>query len=103
MRALRAEAQQGPAINETSNADRRADTGKVDAPGFSALIRSAIDNVNELQSTSSKTSNDFLAGKHNDIVKVMVDSQKSSIGFQAMLQTRNRMVSAYQDIMNMPI
>ena len=71
--------------------------------GFGKALESAIQNVNQLQQTAGKSADDFATGKENDLVKVMIDSQKASIGFQAMVQVRNRMVTAYQDIMNMPI
>ncbi len=59
--------------------------------------------MNSLQKNSSAITNDFINGKETNLVKVMVESQKASVGFQAMVQVRNRMVTAYQDIMNMPI
>ena len=71
--------------------------------GFSSMLESAVQSVNQMQKVSSKSSNDFVTGKDNDLVKVMINSQKASLGFQAMVQVRNRFVTAYQDIMNMPI
>ena len=47
--------------------------------------------------------NAFSRGEHTDLVRVMVAAQKSNVAFQALTQVRNRVVSAYQDIMNMPI
>ncbi|MFT4862775.1 MAG: flagellar hook-basal body complex protein FliE [Pseudohongiellaceae bacterium] len=38
-----------------------------------------------------------------DLTEVMIQMQKSSVTFEAMTQVRNRLVTAYQDIMNMPI
>lgn len=70
---------------------------------FGGALKSAIDSVNSLQKNSSAITNDFINGKETNLVKVMVESQKASVGFQAMVQVRNRMVTAYQDIMNMPI
>ncbi len=105
MRALRAQAQTGP-LPAQGLSPIAEDSVQVKSPNrvdFGAEFKSAIDAVNSLQKTSSRTANDFLTGKENDLVKVMVDSQKSSLGFQAMVQVRNRMISAYQDIMNMPI
>ena len=105
MRALRAQAQTGP-LPVQGLSPIAEDSAQVKSPNrvdFGAEFKSAIDAVNSLQKTSSRTANDFLTGKENDLVKVMVDSQKSSLGFQAMVQVRNRMISAYQDIMNMPI
>ena len=107
MRALRAQAQFRPAMERTGGLDRADAPANAAAPGrdveFGAALKSALQTVNGLQKTSSATATGFLEGKHNDLVKVMVDSQKSSLGFQGLLQVRNRMISAYQDIMNMPI
>ena len=99
MRALRDRAQ----ISAPAGLVEQDSTGTVKNADFGGALKNAIDNVNRLQQTSSATSNDFLLGKENDLVKVMVDSQKANLGFQAMVQVRNRMISAYQDIMNMPI
>ena len=110
MRALRSQAQAGAQTPTLSTqAAPSSDRVQSDQPvgasraDFGATFKSAIDHVNQLQKTSSASSNDFLTGRSNDLVKVMVDGQKSSLGFQAVVQVRNRMVSAYQDIMNMPI
>lgn len=104
MRALRAEAQAG--VKENLAVGPQQDVANPAATrqaNFGAMFKGALDHVNTLQKTSSASANDFLSGKSDDLVKVMVDSQKSSLGFQAAVQVRNRVVSAYQDIMNMPI
>ena len=102
MRAMRAEAVQD--LNRSmSTPDIAGAPASPQQTSFGELLRSAVGSVNELQQTSSQTTNNFVTGKENDLVKVMVDSQKANLGFQALVQVRNRMVSAYQDIMNMPI
>ena len=70
---------------------------------FSSMIGGALKQVNALQQASSTAASDFVTGKSNDLVGAMLASQKSSIAVQATTQVRNRVVSAYQDIMNMPI
>ncbi len=107
MRQIRAQAQQsvGPARGVADVADV-AGPGKVSEPSradFGGMLKNAIDSVNQLQKTSSAGSTAFVRGEETNLVKVMVDSQKASVGFQAVVQVRNRMVTAYQDIMNMPI
>jgi flagellar hook-basal body complex protein FliE len=42
-------------------------------------------------------------GDTHDIVGVMIERQKASLGFEATLQVRNKLLSAYRDIMNMPV
>ena len=104
MRALKSQAQGGALKIEQGIVPAEVQSAKgIAQSDFGLQLKSALDQVNHLQKTSSATANDFMAGKHNDLVKVMVDSQKSTLGFQALMQTRNRVVSAYQDIMNMPI
>lgn len=105
MRTLRAQAQTSMppmgGVDAAQTGVNRLD--QANQTEFGATLKNAIDSVNKLQKTSSATANDFLTGRSDDLVKVMVDSQKSKLGFQALLQARNRVVSAYQDIMNMPI
>ena len=77
-----------------------------DAAGgdFSALLKDALNQVNEYQQTSSGLAAQFERGDPSvDIAEVMVAMQKASVSFEAITQVRNRLVSAYQDIMNMPI
>lgn len=73
------------------------------APGFKELLSDALQSVNSLQQQSSALASGFARGEHQDLVGTMIASQKSSIAFQSVVTARNRMVSAYQDIMNMPI
>lgn len=76
------------------------------APGadFSTLLKQSIDQVNETQKTAGKLSEAFSAGDPNlDVAEVMVALQKAGVAFQAMTEVRNRLVTAYQDIMNMPV
>jgi len=73
-------------------------------PDFGAMLKSAIDNVNETQMEAGALKKAFEMGDQNvDIAEVMIAVQKAGISFQAMVQARNRIVSAYQDVMNMPI
>ena len=105
MRAMREQAQSGMSQVAPGTLDQAGSGLSVRKPesDFGVALKSAVDSVNTLQQTSASSANAFLSGESNDLVKVMVDSQKSNLGFQAMVQVRNRMISAYQDIMNMPI
>jgi len=71
---------------------------------FSSLLTQAIGQVNDLQQHSSQLKTRMELGDPNvDLTQVMLASQKASLGFNATLQVRNRLVQAYQDIMNMPV
>ena len=78
--------------------------GADNAGEFGALLKSAIDNVNATQQQAGKLSDSFEKGDpQTDLTEVMVALQKAKISFQAMVEVRNKLVVAYQDIMNMQI
>lgn len=90
------------AIQAQGAAVQPADTAN--APDFAAVLKQSVDNVNEMQQQAGKLAEAFETGNPEvDLATVMVALQKANISFQAMTQVRNRLVSAYQEIMNMPI
>jgi len=94
MRAMAAQAQGKSA--ETNPAEGGAD--------FSAMLKQSIDKVNDTQVNSAKLADAFQAGDPNvEVSELMVALQKSNVSFQAMLQVRNKLVNAYQEIMNMQV
>lgn len=71
---------------------------------FAAMLKQTIGTVNDTQQTAGKMTKAFEIGDTNvSLAEVMVASQKASVSFQAMLQVRNKLVEAYQDVMNMPM
>lgn len=81
--------------------------GQAEAAGgtdFAQALKAAIDQVSEAQQQAHQMSEDFTAGKNNvNLQDVMVNLQKASQSFQQMVQVRNRLVTAYHDIMNMQV
>ncbi len=71
--------------------------------GFGSRIEQALDSVANAQNISAKTTKNFELGLENDLTKVMINQQLSSLGFQLTLNTRNKVLSAYKDIMSMPV
>lgn len=71
---------------------------------FSSVFKRALDDVNELHQNSDALKSRYEMGDKNvSVSEVMIASQKASLGFEATLRVRNKVVDAYQDIMNMPI
>lgn len=70
---------------------------------FTQTMGDALKAVNEQQAKASELAVAYEKGDTNDIVQVMVERQKASLGFEATLQVRNKLLSAYRDIMNMPV
>ncbi|MGB1239066.1 MAG: flagellar hook-basal body complex protein FliE [Pseudomonadales bacterium] len=102
MRALKAQAQQQiPAVDFSVKEQQLQAVQKGE---FGDLFKSAIDKVNETQKTAKALATAYQKGDETvDLTQVMVSLQKSSVAFEAMSQVRNRLVSAYEDIMKMPI
>ena len=73
------------------------------APDFGAAINNALQQVNAQQAKASELSEAYERGDTHDIVSVMIERQKASLGFETTLQVRNKLLSAYRDIMNMPV
>lgn len=71
--------------------------------GFGATMVDALKAVNEQQATANTITDAYERGQTSDLVQVMVERQKASVGFEATLQVRNKLLSAYRDIMNMPV
>lgn len=81
-----------------------AETSSVNKDVFSDALKSAIDTVHSNQQQASKLTEAFQRGDPNiQMSEVMVSMQKANISFQAMVEVRNRLVSAYQEIMNMQV
>src|SRR5574340_882656 len=75
--------------------------GEVD---FQSALKSSLDQVNQGQLQSQKLAERFEMGDSSvSLSDAMIALQKSSIAFQATVQVRNKLVSAYQEIMNMGI
>tara|TARA_B100000902_G_C26992995_1_gene755998 strand:- start:223 stop:540 length:318 start_codon:yes stop_codon:yes gene_type:complete len=74
-----------------------------DMPGFQERLVSGLENVAKSQNNAAELAKNFEIGAENDLAKVMVGQQVSSIAFQLTLNVRNKALSAYKDIMNMPV
>ncbi|MFD2189681.1 flagellar hook-basal body complex protein FliE [Pistricoccus aurantiacus] len=78
--------------------------GGVSESGFAGELRASLDRVNQLQQVSSQQQTAFQSGDPSVALNdVMVDKQKASVAFEMTVQLRNRLVTAYKDVMNMPV
>ena len=76
----------------------------VAAPGFGQTLANAIDKVSQTQANAGSLQQAFeLGDPRADLARVMVAMQQSQVAFRATVEVRNRLVQAYQDVMNMPI
>lgn len=72
------------------------------APAFAERLGEALKTVNNKQMTAASMAQEFELGR-GDLASTMVAMQKSQVAFRATVEVRNRVVQAYQDVMNMPL
>lgn len=71
---------------------------------FSDALKASLDSVNSAQQKSEDMGKSFALGDDKvNLSDVMISMQKASISFQASVQVRNKLVSAYHEIMNMQV
>lgn len=71
--------------------------------GFAETLRSTLDQVSATQARASDLSAAYERGEVTDIAQVMMARQESGVAFEATLQVRNKLLSAYQEIMRMGV
>lgn len=70
---------------------------------FRETIRNFIRDVDSMQKDSSKKIQDFMAGEISDVHDVMMAVEKAGTSFQLMMELRNKMMDAYQEIKRMSV
>jgi flagellar hook-basal body complex protein FliE len=77
---------------------------KTDPSGFAGMLRQGVEQVNQAQQRATELANAFDRGTPGvELPQVMLEMQKASVSFRALTEVRNRLVSAYQEIMNMTL
>ena len=84
-------------IGQASNATSAPDGS------FTDTLRGALSQVNAQQAKANDITESYERGETTDIAAVMLQRESASVGFQATLQVRNKLLSAYKDIMSMPV
>jgi flagellar hook-basal body complex protein FliE len=70
---------------------------------FADALKSALDGVSATQAKAEGLTNGYQRGEVTDIASVMLARQEAGVAFEATLQARNRLLSAYQEIMRMGV
>lgn len=79
-------------------------TGKSgEAKSFADTLNEAIMNVNSLHKKADKSVQDLATGRTDNIAEVMIASEKADIALRLMMQVRNKIIDAYQEVMKMQV
>ena len=76
---------------------------EVGKSGFGDYIATAVESVNETQMNAAEMRDAYERGEDVPLTDVVLAMQKSSLAFEATLQVRNKLLKAYNDVMNMPV
>ncbi len=90
----------------TLGAELRTPTASPQPTGvdFGEMLKTSLDAVNTAQTKSSEMKVGFETGTGDaSLAEVMIAAQKADLSFRAVTEVRNKLVQAYQDIMNMPV
>ncbi len=77
--------------------------GASNTTGFADMIKQSVDKVNEMQVSARNIAESYERGEGVPLTDVVLSMQKSSLAFEATLQVRNKVLKAYEDILNMPV
>ena len=71
---------------------------------FATVLKGSIDKVNETQQSATQMAEQMVAGDTSkNLHEVMIALQTASVSFQEMVQVRNKLVTAYQDVLNIQV
>lgn len=73
------------------------------APDFQSLLKEFVGEVNDVQHAAGEAVNRLVSGEPTEIHDVMVAVEKAGISFELMLEIRNKMLEAYQEVMRTQI
>ena len=89
---------------QVSGPSHRLHTSRGEAPAFSDVLFNSINEINKTQVEAKSKTQQWMSGSGDIALNdVMLAMQKSSISFSFGMQARNKMISAYQEIMNTPV
>jgi flagellar hook-basal body complex protein FliE len=90
-------------VHKASQGSAATPAATTPAGGFGAALDSALHSVSASQGNAEALSAGYERGEVTDLAKVMLARQEAGVAFEATLQVRNRLLSAYQDIMRMGV
>ncbi len=91
-------------IGNGSNIDSGiSQTETTGAASFADTLKEAVMTVNEAQKKSDKAMQDLATGKTDNIAEVMITAEKADIALKLMVQMRNKIIDAYQEVMKMQV
>jgi len=90
-------------VDKISDLPRNEKTEKYNQKEFYGMLKNVMGEVNRLQKEADTAVEEISYGKEKDIHQTMIALEKAEISFQLMMQLRNKIVAAYEEVMRMQI
>ncbi len=89
-----------PSLPSVGGIEATSDTG---GSAFQSVLTDAISKVESFQNNAANSINNFLSGEGEDLHKVALATQQADLSFQLFMQVRNKVVTAYNQVMQMQV
>ena len=76
---------------------------KADKGGFADILKQSVEKVNTLQNKADAAIEDLVVGESKDVVQTIISMEKADISFRLMMQVRNKIIQAYEEVMRMQV
>lgn len=87
-------------INKTQDSDK---SGKTQGPGFNEVLKNAIKEVSGLEKDADDAVQELVSGGETNIHEAMIALQKADISFKVLMEVRDKILSAYKEVMRMQV
>lgn len=91
------------AVSSPTNEVNKMPGAETSSVSFGDMLNEALNKINNLQLQSANLTQDFAAGRTDNIHEVMIAAEKADITLQFAMQIRNKILDAYNEIMRMQI
>jgi flagellar hook-basal body complex protein FliE len=89
--------------NDRMNRDASDNIGSAEGTSFADTLKNAVSSVNEMSHESNKKIQQLATGETKNIPDVLITAEKASVAFKLLMQVRNKIVEAYQEVMKMQV
>jgi len=83
----------------TGNIQAKKNSANSESKPFSKMLIESIEKVNDLQKQADKSIDELVVGDNKDIVQTMITMEKADVSFRLMMQIRNKILQAYEEVM----
>ena len=97
------EIQQGQGIEGLRGIDPTSTENRTSAPTFGQMLEKLVDTVDAKQKAGNQSAQDLMTGKSDNLHQTMIAMQESGVAFSLLVETRNKVVDGYKELMRMQV